>query len=145
MANAVENALSRINAEQRAKAEQVMAEARRNIRLVSLRDDLSPSDADSLASNARIIDEAKRTIPFDTMRDVDTISAPLPTPNNRANYSSKVVCLNPETYDRIELIEQNGGNNYLNENAIDRALTRQSQEVSQPEQHRDQQQYAQGR
>jgi len=132
MANAVEEALNRAGAEQRAKAQQVIEEARRNIKLVSVRDDITPTE--SVAKQTEIIEEARRNIPFETMQDVDSISAPLPTPAYNGNYNSKVVELHPQTQDTIERIEQGEGNNYLRENAMDRAMQRQAQEPPQTEQ-----------
>lgn len=129
MANAIEGALNRASAEQREKAQQVIEEARRNITLVSMRDDITPTDADSISRNAQIIEEAKRNIPFETMQDINTVSPPLPTPSNTANYHSKIVGLHPHTQATIEHIEQGDGNNYLRENAVDRAMARQPQEV----------------
>ena len=61
MANAVENALSRASDEQRAKAQAVIEEARRNIKLVSMQqmDDISPTAADAVARNAQVIEECR--------------------------------------------------------------------------------------
>lgn len=129
MANAVEAALNRMSAEQRQKAEQVIEEARRNIKLVSVRDDITPSDGEHITKQAQVIEEARRKIPFDTMKDVNEISAPLPTPNDKAGYTSKIVALHPDTQDKIESIEQGDGNNYLQENAIDRVMARQPEET----------------
>lgn len=134
MANAVENALNRASAEQREKAQQIIEEARRNIKLVSMRDDVTPSDGDAITKNAQAIEEAKRAIPFETMQDVDSISAPLPTPAQHGNYNSKVVELHPDTQATIEQIEQGAGNNYLRENAVDRAIDKPAQEIQQLEQ-----------
>lgn len=127
MANAVEDALNRASAAQRAKAQQVIEEARRNIKLVSMRDDITPSE--SVTKQREIIEEAKRNIPSETMQDVEEITPPMPTPNNKAAYTTKVVELHPQTQDTIERIEQGEGNNYLRENAVDRTLQRQQQEI----------------
>lgn len=140
MANAVEEALNRASGEQQAKNQQVIEEARRNITLVSIRNDITPADADSIAKNAHVLEEAKRTIPVDTMKDVDHISPPLPTPSARGYYNSTVIELHPHAESTIEQIEQGDGNNYLRENAVDRALTRPPQEPQ-----REQQQQAMGR
>ena len=152
MANAVEEALNRGSEEQKARAHKVIEEARRNIQLVSVRDDITPTEADTVARQAKIIEEAKQKIPFETMRDVDEISAPLPTPNNKAAYTSKVVELHPDTAANIEAIEQGGGNNYLRENAVDRALARQKeaqvvdhQQEQQRQQQEQEKQYTMGR
>lgn len=128
MANAIEDALSRASPEQQQRNQQVIEEARRNIRLVSMQqmDDITPSGAASIEQNAQVIEEAKRTIPFETMRDVDTIGQPLNTPS-AVEPNSKVVPLNPEVQSSIENISQGEGNNYLRENAVDRAMNRQSQ------------------
>ncbi len=131
MANAVEDVLNRASEQQRTKAQQVIEEARRNIKLVSMRDDITPSE--SVAKQREIIEEAKRNIPFETMQDVEEITPPLPTPNNKAAYTSKVVSLHPDTKDTIERIEQGEGNNYLRENAVDRAMQRQEQQTPQQE------------
>ncbi len=140
MANAVEEALNRASSEQQARNQQVIDEARRNIKLVSVRDDITPSAADSAARNAQTIEEAKRAIPFETMKDVDHVSPPLPTPSNRGYYNSTVIELHSQTQSNIEQIEQGEGNNYLRENAVDRALSRPSQQ-----QERDEQQHVMGR
>ena len=142
MANAIEEALNRASEEQRAKAQQVIAEARRNIQLVSMRDDIPPSEI--TARQTEIIEEAKRNIPFETMQDVDSISPPLPTPSINANYNSTVVNLHADTQQTIESIEQGEGNNYLRENAVDRAMARQWQETQTWDQQQEQQ-YAAGR
>lgn len=134
MGNAVEDALNRASAEQRARAYQAIEEARRNIRLVSVRDDITPSDTDTIAKNAKTIEEAKQAIPYDTMKDVDEVTPPPPTPTQNEHADSKVVDLHPDTQETIEQIEQGDGNNYLRENAVDRAMERQSQEVPPHEQ-----------
>lgn len=131
MANAIEDALNRASAEQQLKNQQVIEEARRNIKLVSVRDNITPADANSVSKNTQIIEEAKRTIPFETMKDVDTISPPLNTPSVRGYYNSTVVEIHPDTQSNIEGIEQGGGNNYLRENALDRAIARPSQDMQQ--------------
>jgi hypothetical protein len=120
MANAIEAALNRASPEQQARNQQVIEEARRNIQLVS---DRTPEQV--AAQQAQTIEEAKQNIPFDTMKDVDEVSSPLPTPTRNINYDSKVINLHPDTIENIEGIEQGGGNNYLNENAVDRAQARQ--------------------
>ncbi len=122
MANAIEAALARADEQQRIRNEQVIAEARRNIQLVS---DRTPEQV--ATEQSKIIEEARQNIPIETMQHVDEISSPLPTPNDKANYTSKVVSLNPDMHAKIESIEQGGGNNYLNENAVDRAVARQAQ------------------
>ena len=134
MANAIENALSRASVEQQEKAQQVIEEARRNIKLVSVRDDITPSNADSTSRNAQVIEEAKRNIPFETMKDVDSILPPLNTPSARGYYNSNIIELHPNVQSNIEGIEQGDGNNYLRENAVDRATTRPSQEIQQEQQ-----------
>ncbi len=128
MANAIEDALNWASPEQKARNQQVIEEARRNIKLVSMQqlEDITPSSAASIERNAQIIEEAKRTIPFDTMKDVDEITPPLNTPSNRSP-NSNVIQLNTETQSQIENIEQGPGNNYLHENAVDRALYRPAQ------------------
>ncbi len=131
MANAIEDALSRASAEQRERAQQAIEEARQNIKLVSMRQmgDISSTDADSVARNAQIIEEAKRTIPAETMKDVNEISPPLNTPSARGYYNSNVIEIHPNVQSQIETIEQGEGNNYLRENAVDRAMARPSQEM----------------
>lgn len=129
MANAVEEALNRASAEQQAKNQQVIEEARRNIKLVSVRDDITPADADSASRNAKAIEEARRAIPAETMKDVDHISPPLPTPSSRGYYNSTVIELHPQAQSTIEQIEQGEGNNYQRGNAVDRAIARPAQEA----------------
>ncbi len=130
MANAMEDALNRASPEQKAKNQQVIEEARNNIKLVSIQqmDDISPSGADSIARNAQVIEEAKRNIPFETMQDVDSIGPPLQTATTK-EANSKVVSLNASVQASIESIEQGEGNNYLRENAVDRAMERQPQNM----------------
>lgn len=129
MGNAIEDALNRASPEQQARNRQVIEEARRNIKLVSMQqmEDISPSGADAVARNAQVIEEAKRNIPFETMHDVESISPQLPTPSDRAHYNSRVVDLHPHAQATIEHIEQGEGNNYLRQNAVDRAMERQPQ------------------
>lgn len=131
MDNAVENALNRGNEEQRARAQQVIEEARNNIKLVSMQQmgDISPTAADSVSRNAQIIEEAKRTIPFETMKDVDSIGPPLATPSPMGVSNSNVIELNPQVRSTIENVEQGQGNNYLSQNAMDRAMQRSTQET----------------
>ncbi len=141
MANAVENALNRASEVQRARAQQAIEEARANIKLVSMQPgDVTPSGASSIAHHAQVIEEAKRTIPFETMQHVDEIGPPLNTPSANGQYTSKVVELHPNVQSTIENIEQGEGNNYLRENAVDRAMARPSQDIQ-----RDDQQQALGR
>lgn len=123
MANAIEAALARADEQQRIRNEQVIAEARRNIFLVS---DRTPEQV--AAEQSQVIAEARQNIPIETMQHVDEIGPPLPTPNDKANYTSKVVNLHPDIQGQIESIEQGNGNNYLNDNAVDRALERQQQQ-----------------
>lgn len=135
MSNAVENALNRASEEQRARAQQAIEEARANIKLVSMQPgDVTPAGGNSIAHNAQIIDEAKRNIPIETMQHVDEIGPPLSTPATNGHYASKVVELHPNVQSTIEQIEQGEGNNYLRENAVDRALQRPSQDLMPPEQ-----------
>jgi len=128
--NAVEAALNRASEEQRLRAQQVIEEARQNIRLVSVRENITSTEADSAARNAQVIEEAKRNIPFETMKDVDSIGPPLDTPSATGNYNSRVVELHPNIQSTIENIEQGDGNNYLRENAMDRAMNRQAEEIT---------------
>lgn len=122
MANAIEAALNRASPEQQSRNQQIIEEARRNIQLVS---DRTPEQV--AAEQAKIMEEAKQNIPFETMKDVNEVSSPLPTPTRNTNYDSKVINLHPDMQENIEGIERGGGNNYLNENAVDRALERQNQ------------------
>jgi hypothetical protein len=147
MGNAIEDALNRAGPEQRARNQQIIEEARRNIKLVSMQqmDDISPTGADAIARNAQIIEEAKRTIPFETMQDVDSIGPPLNTPSMK-EANPKVIQLNAGVQSNIESIEQGDGNNYLRENAVDRAMARQSSFYGQSlEAERGEQQQAMGR
>jgi hypothetical protein len=140
MANSVEDALNRASAEQRDRAMQIIEEARQNINTASLQKGNFPSsDADAtIARNEQIIEEAKRTIPVETMQHVETVSPPMNTPPMQGQSNSNVIELHPDVRSDIESIEQSGGNNYLNQNAVDRALARQGQENPQyePEQQR---------
>jgi hypothetical protein len=130
MSNAVEQALNRASVEQRERAQHTIEEARRNIQLVSVQrpEDITASKAATVAQQTQIIEEAKRNIPAETMKDVDTVSPPLPTPSTGTNYKSNVIELHPQTQAKIEQIEQGEGNNYQRENAVDRAAARQPQE-----------------
>ncbi len=137
--NAVEDALNRASPEQQARARQVIEEARRNIKLVSMRNDITPTGA--IVQQQKIIEEARRTIPSETMQEVDEISPvtlPLPSPNRRANYTSKFVELHPDTKENIERIEQSRENVYPRENAVDGAMQRHAQETPEQEQQRQQ-------
>lgn len=129
MKNAVESALARASEEQRARAYQAIEEARNNIKLVSMQqvEDISPTAADAVARNAQIIEEAKRTIPVETMRDVDAIEPPMTTPSMRGHANSMPITLDENVQHNIERIGQEGGNNYLHENAVDRAQQRPPQ------------------
>lgn len=148
MANAIEDALNRASEEQRAKALQAIQEARQNIKLVSMRgENISQMDVDSVERNKQVIAEARQHIPFETMQDVDEITPPLPTPPTKhAQFQANVVQLHPDTTENIQQIEQGGGNNYLNDNAVDRAMARQGQETqAQAWEQQQQQQQALGR
>jgi hypothetical protein len=145
MANAVEDALNRATPEQREKAMQTIEEARRNIQMNNVQmGDISSTEAANVAHNAQVIEDAKRTIPFETMQHVDTVSPPMNTPPMNApamhgQMNSNVIELHPDTKNTIESIEQGEGNNYLNQNAVDRALARQAQEmppINEPQQQR---------
>jgi hypothetical protein len=133
MANAVEDALSRGSAEQQEKAQQVIQDARRDIQMTNISGDISPMEASSIVTNAQIIEDAKRNIPAATMENVETISSPLPTPSPTGVYDYTPVEVNPVVQNTIENIEQGSGNNYLEQNAVDRAVSRQEQESPQPE------------
>lgn len=128
MANAIEEALNRASQEQRERAQQVIAEARRNIKLVSMRDDIPQSEI--IAQQTQIIEEAKRNIPFETMMDVDSIAPPLPTPSMK-EANPNVIHLNANFQSTIESIQQGEGNNYLQDNAVDRAMNRESLDIQQ--------------
>ncbi len=135
MANAIEDALNRASPEQKERNKQVIEEARRNIKLVSMlqMEDITPANADSVARQAQIIEEAKRNIPFDTMQEVDSISPPLNTPSTK-EANSKVIQIHSDVEAKIESVQQGEGNNYLRENAVDRAMQRQTQESPASEQ-----------
>ncbi len=134
MSNAIEDALGRANAQQREKAQQAIEEAQRNIKLVSMHDEITPTDTNSITKNVQIIEEAKGRILFDTMKDVISVSSPLPIPSKTGNYHSNVVKLHPRPQSTVEHIEQGEGKNYLRENAVDRAGTRQTHEAQGDEQ-----------
>ncbi|RKR84194.1 hypothetical protein BDD43_4421 [Mucilaginibacter gracilis] len=130
MANAVEDALNRANAEQRERAMATIEEARRNILNADIQMANSPSGDFAVikSRNEQIIDEAQRSIPVETMQSVDSVSAPMNTPPMHGIVNSEPVELNPTFRSTIESIEQGSGNNYLNQNAVDRAMTRTPQE-----------------
>ena len=135
MANAIEDALNRASAEQRERAIAAIEEARRNIRLVSVRDDITLGEANAVSKQAEAIEEARRVIPFETIQDVNNIDPPMNTPAQpRGHYNSTVVEINQSTQSNIEHIEQTGGNNYLRENAVDRAQARPPQDMQQEQQ-----------
>lgn len=129
MKNAVESALARASEEQRVRAYQVIEEARNNIKLVSIQhtEDISPTAADAVARNAQIIEEAKRAIPVETMKEVDAIEPPMVTPSTRGHVNSMPIKLDENVEQNIERIGEAGGNNYLHENAVDRAQQRPAQ------------------
>jgi hypothetical protein len=130
MANAVEDALNRASPEQREKAMQTIEEARRNIQMNNVQmGDISSTNAASITHNAQVIEEAKRIIPFETMQHVDTVSPPMNTPPTHGVSNSNVIELHPDIQSDIESVQQSGDNNYLNQNAVDRALAQQSQET----------------
>lgn len=133
MANAIEAVLNRASQEQRDRAQQVIEEARRNIKLVSNRDDIPTTGVDSVSKNTHTIEEARRVIPFETMKDVDSIDPPLNTSLPRGNYNSTVVEIHSNTQSNIESIEQGEGNNYLRENAVNRAMARPERNIEQEE------------
>ena len=130
MANAVEDALNRMNADQRAQVNQTIEEARRNIQTAELQAAHSPSSdaATIIARNQQVIDEARRSIPIETMKSVDEVSSPMTTPPMHGNINPEPIELHPDMQADIESVQQTGGNNYLNENAVDRAMARPSQE-----------------
>lgn len=134
MANAIKEALNRASQEAKLRNQQVIDEARRNIKLVSMQqlDDVTPSGAETISRNAQIIEEARRNIPIETMQEVDNIGPPLNTPPT-APSNAKVVQINAHTQQSIESIEQGPGNNYLRETAMDRAMARSAQEQPLPE------------
>jgi|GEM_PF-1382372 len=138
MANAIEEALNRANADQRAHAMQTIQEARRVIQNAELEAANLPSGdaAATIARQEQIIEEAKRSIPTETMVHVDEIGPPMNTPAANDNFKSDVVELSPDTKDKIEAIQQGEGNNYLNQNAVDRAMNREPQAYEEPEQQR---------
>ncbi|EHQ29758.1 hypothetical protein [Mucilaginibacter paludis] len=133
MANAVEDALNRASAEQRERAMATIGEARRNILNADIQMAYSPSgDAATIkARNEQIIEEAQRSIPAETMQSVDSVSPPMNTPPMHGMVNTEPIALNPEFKSTIESIEQGGGNNYLNPNAVDRAMARQAYEAPQ--------------
>ncbi|WP_394771812.1 hypothetical protein [Mucilaginibacter sp.] len=136
MGNAVDEALNRMNADERAYAIQTIEDARRTIQTAELQKGYSPtSDITAIVSrNEQIIEEAKRAIPVETMKSVDEISPPLNTPPTHGISNSNVIELHPDMHSDIESVQQSGGNNYLNENAVDRALARPAQDGQQYDQ-----------
>jgi len=142
MADAVQDALNRASTEQRERAMQTIEEARRNIQMSNVQvGDISSMDAANMTRQAQIIEEAKRNIPAETMTHVDTVSPPLNTPPTHGMSNFNVIELHPDIKSDIESVQQSGGNNYLNQNAVDRALARPAQDTPQY----DQQQRAMGR
>jgi hypothetical protein len=143
MANSVDDALNRASAEQRERAMQTIEEARRNIQSAQMQPgDMSSMDASNIAHSTQVIEDAKRTMPPEpVLRHVNEVSSPPPTPPVHGRVDTTPMELNAETHANIESIQQNGGNNYLDQNAVDRALERQPQETPDYEQ----QQRAMGR
>ncbi|MGY3213942.1 hypothetical protein [Mucilaginibacter sp. HD30] len=129
MANAVEDALNRAKADQKEKAMQTIDEAQRNINSASFQmgNFQSPEAADIISRNEQIIAEARRSIPFETMQSVDSVSPPMTTPPTHGVVNAEPIELNSNFKSNIENIEQGSGNNYLNQNAVDRANARQEQ------------------
>jgi len=104
MANAVEEALKRASPEQKEKNEQV-------------------------------IQSAKEKLPDVNMKEVDSISPQnVPNTNAKANPSSVAnKQLDEATKDNVTSIQRGEGNNYLNQNAVDKALERPSKEPTPPQ------------
>jgi hypothetical protein len=148
MANAIEEALNRASPEARAKAQQVIAEARNNIPTVSIKgvDSVSSQGNPSIKSNDQVMAEARQNIPAGTMKDVKTIEQPLGTPSNK-EANPKVIELNAGAQSNIESIQQKGNDNYLHQdqNAVGQALDRQSKAKQSPEPPRQEPQQARGR
>lgn len=136
MPNAVEDALNRMNADQRAQADQTIEDARRKIQSAEMQMGNAPSGdiAATIAQNEQIIAEAQRSIPAETMQSVDSISPPMNTPPMHGMVNSTQIEVNSTFKSQIESIEQSGGNNYLNTNAVDRALAREGQDAPQHDQ-----------
>ena len=121
MANAMEEALSRASAEQRARNEEVIEAARRNIPVLSTQE----AEAMKTARQAEVIEEARHTIPFDTMRDADSVDAP----NIRARAAKKAngftqPQFNPDMHATVDDMQRAPDNNYQSPNAVDVALAR---------------------
>lgn len=134
MANAVEDALNRASPETQARNWEIIAEARRRLELVSMNG--QEVGTPRTPTDAEVFEEARRNIPVATMQDVDHVSSPLATPTSLPA-KSNVVDLHADTRANIENIEQGGGNNYLRENAMDRAMNRQPQELQREEPQRE--------
>ena len=105
MANAVEEALKRASPEQREKNEQDMQ-------------------------------AAKEKLSSTNMKEVENISAPnVPNAITKVNSSSVAnKQVDEVTKDNINSIQKSEGNNYLNQNAVDRAMDRTPQEPPRPPQ-----------
>jgi hypothetical protein len=132
MANAVEEALNRAK---RAEIDKTIGNAQREIDSAKMQmgNDPNSNMAATIAQNEQIIAEARHSIPFESMQSVDSISPPMNTPAAHGLSNPEPVNLNPTFQMHIEKIQQGPGNNYLNENAVDRAMDQQSQAAQQIE------------
>src|ERR1700744_3013185 len=111
MANAVEEALNRANADQRAHAYSVIEQARRDIQTAEIQSSVERTNdmAAIISRNEQIIEEAKRSIPAETMQSVDHISSPMTTPPMHGYVNSTPIELHPDIHSDITSIEQSGG------------------------------------
>jgi len=132
MANAVEKALNRANPEQKARNEEVIREAKQDIKLVAGKD-VAPQ------SNEQKIAEARQNIPIDTMKDTNSVSHQTTPPTTQPKPYGLDMKPNPETQANIESISRAQGNKDMTQNAVDRAKERQPKEPQkvQPKQERE--------
>ena len=127
MPNSVDDALARASAEQRERAQQTIEEARSKIQAAQMQPgDMSSMTASEISHNTQVIEDANRTMPPEpALQHVTEVSSPPPTPPVHGHVDATPIELNADTKANIESIQQYGGNNYLNENAVDRAIGRQ--------------------
>ena len=119
MGNAVQKALDRANTEQKAKNEEVIKEARQNIKLVSNKEPQSKEQAFA---------EARQNIPSDTMKDTNTISHQNTPPTTQPKVYGLDKKLDQQTQANIEGISRAQGNKEMSQNAVDKAKARPPQE-----------------
>ena len=87
----------------------------------------------------QVMQEARQNIPGDTMKEVNQPSAPNTTPSeNRSNpFGLEKKTVNADTQSRVETTQQSQGNNYMYQNAVDRAQERPTQQPQKAEPQQD--------